>query len=70
MIDWQYVDSSHIEAIGYCAETGKLYVRFLGSREYVYHDVDSGVFEEFLQAGSKGGYLHRHIRDRYAYDEL
>ena len=70
MVDWQYVDSSNIEAIGYCCETQKLYVRFLGNREYVYYDVDDNVFGEFLRADSKGKYLHRHIRDRYAYNEL
>lgn len=70
MIDWHYVNSSTVEAIGYCGHTHRLYVRFLGNREYVYYDVGADVFGEFRRAESKGKYLHQYIKGHYAYNEL
>lgn len=71
MPEMQYVDSSNIEAIGYDFETRELHVRFLKSGDtYIYYDVEDWVFSEFLQAGSKGGYLGAQIRGRYQYSKL
>ena len=70
MIDWQYVDSSNIEAISYDREANKLYVRFNTQRDYVYYDVEEDVFVGLLQAESKGRYLHQYIKERYQYTQL
>ena len=68
--DMQYVDSSNIEAIGYDAELRELHVQFLSGATYVYSDVEDGVFEDLLQAPSKGSYLNRNIKGRYPYQKL
>ena len=68
--DMQYVDSSNIEAIGYDGASRELHVRFLNGATYVYSDVEDGVFEELLQAPSKGSYLNRNIKGRYQYAKL
>ena len=71
MPEMQFVDSSNIEALGYDTETQELHVTFLGSGgTYVYSDVAQEVFDELLQAGSKGSYLNRRIKGNYAYRRL
>lgn len=71
MMKMVYVDSSHIEAIGYDGETKQLHVRFLRSgATYVYDDVDEWVFDELRQSESKGKYFNREIRDVYSFTRL
>ena len=66
-----FVTSSNIEAIGYDPDTMELHVRFLKSGEtYVYYNVESWVFDEFMQADSKGTYLNDQIKGRYDYGKL
>ncbi len=65
------VTSSSVEEIGYDPTSMVLCVRFLESRRvYVYYDVDSSVFEDFLQAESKGKYFNSAIKGNYRYDRL
>ena len=71
MPEMQYVDSSNIEAIGYEPNNQELHVRFLKSGEtYVYYNVEGWVFQELLQADSKGIYLNSCIKNRYQYAKL
>ena len=68
MPEMQFVDPSNIEAIGYVSEAQELLVRFLTSGgTYVYSDVAVAVFEELMQADSKGSYLNRRIKGNYPY---
>ena len=68
MTDMLFVDSSNIEAIGYDSEAQELHVRFLKSGDtYVYSDVNPAVFDELMQAESKGSYLNRRIKGNYQY---
>ena len=65
------VESSNIDAVAYDAATRRLYVRFLASgATYVYFEVPKAVFEEFLDADSKGRFLNAQIRDAYEYRRL
>ena len=71
MPEMHFVDSSNIEAIGYDVNAQELHVRFQRSGEtYVYYTVEDWVFQEFLQAGSKGAYLNAKIKGRYEYGKL
>lgn len=71
MPDMEFVDSSNIEAIGFDPDSQELHVRFLKSGEtYVYYGVEEWVFQEFLQADSKGTYLNANIKYRYQYGKL
>lgn len=71
MPDMQFVDSSNIEAIGYNGPTQQLHVRFLKSGlTYVYQDVEEWVFQEFLQADSKGTFLNVRIKPHYQFAKL
>jgi len=71
MPEMHFVDSSNVEAIGYDAATQELHVRFLKSGEtYVYYGVEVWVFQELMQADSKGTYLNTNIKRRYQYGKL
>ena len=68
MPEMHYVDSSNVEAIGYDPEARELHVHFIQSGNYVYLDVEEWVFDEFLQAESKGQYLNQNIKGVYSYE--
>lgn len=71
MPEMHYADSSNVEAIGYDSDNLELHVRFLKSGEtYVYYDVEEWVFQEFLQADSKGIYLNTNIKGIYEFNKL
>ena len=71
MPNMNYVDSSNIEAIGYDAGSQELHVRFLKSGEtYVYYNVEEWLFQEILQADSKGVYFNSNVKSHYSYSKL
>ncbi|MCC7316600.1 hypothetical protein RAS2_18630 [Phycisphaerae bacterium RAS2] len=71
MPEMHLVDSTNIEAIGFDPSSQELHVRFLKSGEtYVYYAVEEWVFQEFLQADSKGTYLNASIKGRYQFGKL
>ena len=65
-IHWHNVKSSFVEAVAYDNTTDDLYVT-LTSGSYVYIDVPSYIFEEFLLAPSKGSYFNTKIKDTYIF---
>lgn len=71
MPDMHYVDSSNIEAIGYDSATQELHVRFLKSGDtYTYYNVEEWVFDEIMQADSKGTYFATSIKGHYEFGKL
>lgn len=62
-----YVDSSNIEAIGYDEDAEELHVQFLGRGYYVYHDVPRNIFDDLMNASSKGSFLNREVRGVYRF---
>lgn len=62
------VQSSDVHSIGY--ECGTLYVRFLNGGLYAYDGVPEDVFEAFLNAPSKGKFVHQRLKGRYRYRKL
>ena len=68
--EMQMVDSSNVEAVGYDADNGAIYVRFLGGDTYVYSGADQGTFEELLSADSVGSYFNRVIKPNYECSKL
>lgn len=71
MPEMHYVDSSNIEAVGYDPDSQQLYVQFLKSgATYVYYDIEEWIFQELMQADSKGTYLNNQIKPRYHCSKL
>jgi hypothetical protein len=54
-------------SIGYDQDTQTLEVEFHKGRIYQYFDVQQPVYEEFINAGSKGKYLATQIKGNYRY---
>jgi hypothetical protein len=63
--DMHAVDSSNIREVGYDAGGEELWVEFVSGATYVYAQVPQLVFDEFVDADSKGSYLNREIRNAY-----
>ena len=65
------IESSSVDAVGYDPDSGKLYVRFVGSgRAYAYYGVPASVYDALMAADSKGRYVNAHIKGRYEYRRL
>ena len=62
-----YVDSSNIEAIGYDDGAQELHVRFLTGASYIYHNVPRQIFDDLIQAPSKGSFVNREVKGVYQY---
>jgi hypothetical protein len=62
------VDSSNLSSVGY--ENGTLYISFNNGGTYYYTGVPEFVFEDLLNAPSKGKYFHANIKNSYPYGRL
>jgi hypothetical protein len=59
------VDSTTLRAVGYDAERQLLPIEFHNRSIYQYFEVPGNVYEELMQAPSKGAYFNRSIRPRF-----
>lgn len=66
----QRVNSSNIAAVGYDAGTETLEVEFVNGFRYQYYGVAQGLFDEMMQAASKGRFLNQYIRNQYPYSRV
>lgn len=64
------VQSSNIEAIGHDPLSSQLVVRFKSGKTYVFKGVPSSLYDEFVNAQSKGKYFGSHVRDNYQFEEI
>ena len=67
MTEMIFVDSSNIEAIGYNDDTLELHVQFLSGSYYIYSDVPREVFDDLMNAPSKGSFLNREVKGIYQF---
>lgn len=64
------VESSNLDRVGYDDSTNDLYVQFKSSGLYVYRNVPKEVYDELLNAESKGKYHNKNIKWKYEYKRL
>jgi hypothetical protein len=57
--------STVIADFTYSEGNAELVVEFRTGKRYAYERVPSAVYVEFCNAGSKGSFFNRQIRDRY-----
>lgn len=62
------VDSSNIESLGYFQ--GNLFVRFMNGGIYKYRDVSEDIYQELLDAPSKGKFLNSSIKPNHKFERL
>ena len=61
------VDSTTLRTVGYDAERQLLQIEFQNHSIYQYFDVPATIFEELMQAPSKGAYFNRSMRPKFEY---
>ena len=64
------VASSNISSIGYDADTDTLEVEFLSGAIYQYYNVPQNMYDQLMQAGSKGRFLNTYIKNAYPYSRV
>lgn len=64
------VESSMIASAGYDKKSKTLQVLFHTGNLYEYYEVEPEIFQELLDAPSKGHYMLNHIIDCYAYTKV
>jgi hypothetical protein len=64
------VASSNIASIGYDVASQILEVEFLSGSIYQYYGVPQNMYEQLMQAGSKGRFLNTYIKNAYGYSRV
>ena len=59
------VDSTTLRTVGYHAERRLLQIEFHNRSKYQYFEVPAAVYQELMEAPSKGAYFNRSIRPRF-----
>ncbi len=65
------VQSSNLASIGYEPDTSMLEIEFLTGSIYQYFGVPQAVYEELMNASSKGSYFYHQVREAgYSYVKI
>ncbi|MGO9236874.1 MAG: KTSC domain-containing protein [Methylocella sp.] len=64
------IASSNIASVGYDEPSQTLEVEFTNGMVYQYYNVGSALYEQFMQAPSKGQFLNFNIRNAYPYSRV
>ena len=62
---WIEVNSSNLKSVFYSTYDSKLSVKFHSGSEYKYDRVPIQLYENLLNASSKGSYFHSIIKDKF-----
>lgn len=62
---WIKVSSSNLELVFYSASDDKLKIQFHSGRIYEYYRISFQLYENLLNASSKGSYFHSRIKDKF-----
>lgn len=65
-----YVPSTNISSIGYDEVTETLEIEFLNGTIYQYFNVPKNMYDQLMQAGSKGKFLNTYIKNAYPYSRV
>ena len=69
-MDRYSVASSNISTVGYDEQFETLEVEFLNGSIYQYYNVPRNLYEQLMQAGSKGRFLNTYIKNAYSYSRI
>jgi hypothetical protein len=65
-----HVESSVLTFVQYDDEARALDITFTSGKIYRYRDVPAEIYDELLEADSKGGYFNERIKDQYLHSEV
>lgn len=66
----QPVESKNVASIGYDEPSQILEVEFNHGGIYQYYDVSQNIYDEFMSAGTKGGFLNDRIKGSFPYERV
>jgi hypothetical protein len=69
-MEWQAVDSTQLERIGYDEETQECQVEFSSGSTYSYSNVPKNVVDDIVNAGSPGRQFAQTLKFGYSYTRL
>lgn len=69
-MDRAAVGSSNISEIGYDPMSETLEVMFTNGSVYQYYNVGQALFDQIMQAPSKGQFLNVYIKNAYPYSRV
>lgn len=64
------VASSNLSSVGYDEPTETLEIEFNNGAVYQYYNVTANIFDQFMQAPSKGQFLHVYIKNAYPFSRV
>jgi KTSC domain len=64
------VESSNLASVGYDESTQTLEIEFNHGAVYQYSEVDKEVYDELMEADSKGSYFNSCIRGAFPYVQV
>lgn len=62
------VSSSHLESVGYDANSATLDIEFKNGSLYRYYNVPQFEFDQLMSASSPGTYFNANIKNTYSYE--
>lgn len=62
-VEMTFVWSSDVESIGYDDSAEELYVTYIKGGTYIYSGVPRVIYDEFLNAPSKGQFVKQQVKD-------
>lgn len=65
-----YVSSSNIVSVGYDPTSETLEVEFQSGAVYQYYNVNQSIYDEFMNAPSKGRFLAYQIKNAFPYSRV
>ena len=70
MVNMVPVISSNLSSVGYEESTRTLYIEFHHGGVYAYYDVPSTIYNDLMNADSKGHYHAVNIKNVFRYKKL
>ncbi len=65
-MDFHAIESSNIDGVCYQPEFAALFVRFKNGKVWQYISVPMFIFDQFMDAKSKGAFFAKEIKPKYA----
>lgn len=65
-----YVASLNLKSVGYDEPSETLEVEFLNGGIYQYFNVPLNLYQNLMQAASKGQFLHYYIKNAFPYSRV
>jgi len=64
------VASSNIASVGYDAPSETLEVEFQNGTVYQFYNISQGIYDQFMEASSKGKFFSTYIKNAYPYSRV